>query len=59
MLPRSGPIQPAIYNFIGYFGREWGPLTASATLSILPIIVIFALLGRLIVSGLPQGSAKG
>ncbi|MGN6466442.1 MAG: carbohydrate ABC transporter permease [Rhizobiaceae bacterium] len=57
--PTLRPIQPAIYNFIGYFGREWGPLTASATLSILPIIVIFALLGRLIVSGLTQGSVKG
>lgn len=57
--PTLRPIQPAIYNFIGYFGREWGPLTASATLSILPIVVIFALLGRLIVSGLTQGSVKG
>jgi multiple sugar transport system permease protein len=57
--PALRPIQPAIYNFIGYFGREWGPLTASAALSILPIIVIFALLGRLIVSGLTQGSVKG
>jgi multiple sugar transport system permease protein len=57
--PALRPIQPAIYNFIGYFGREWGPLTASATLSILPIIIIFALLGRLIVSGLTQGSVKG
>lgn len=57
--PALRPIQPAIYNFIGYFGREWGPLTASATLSILPIVVIFALLGRLIVSGLTQGSVKG
>ena len=39
------PIQPAIYNFIGYLGREWGPLTASASLAILPILVIFLALG--------------
>jgi multiple sugar transport system permease protein len=57
--PGLRPIQPAIYNFIGYFGREWGPLTASATLAIIPILVIFALLGRLIVSGLTKGSVKG
>lgn len=57
--PALRPVQPAIYNFIGYFGREWGPLTASATLAIIPILVIFTLLGRLIVSGLTKGSVKG
>jgi multiple sugar transport system permease protein len=57
--PDLRPIQPAIYNFIGYFGREWGPLTASAMLAILPILVAFALLNRLIVSGLTKGSVKG
>lgn len=57
--PALKPIQPVIYNFIGYFGREWGPLTASATLAILPIVVAFAFLGRHIVSGLVQGSVKG
>jgi multiple sugar transport system permease protein len=53
------PVQPAIYNFIGYFGREWGPLTASATLAIVPILITFAFLSRLIVSGLTKGSVKG
>jgi len=53
------PIQPAIYNFIGYFGREWGPLTASATIAIVPVIIVFAFFGRLIVSGMTQGSVKG
>lgn len=57
--PELRPIQPAIYNFIGYFGREWGPLTASATLAIIPIFIAFALLSRLIVSGLTKGSVKG
>jgi multiple sugar transport system permease protein len=57
--PDLRPIQPAIYNFIGYFGREWGPLTASATLAIIPIFIAFALLSRLIVSGLTKGSVKG
>ncbi|MDF2810152.1 MAG: carbohydrate transporter permease [Microvirga sp.] len=57
--PALRPIQPAIYNFIGFFGREWGPLTASAMLAIIPILITFALLGRLIVSGLTKGSVKG
>ena len=25
------PIQPLLYQYIGFFGREWGPLTAAAT----------------------------
>ena len=53
------PVQPAIYSFVGYFGREWGPLTASATIAIVPIVVAFALFGRLIISGLTSGGVKG
>lgn len=53
------PVQPLIYSFIGFFGREWGPLTAAAALAIVPILVVFALLGRLIVSGLTRGAVKG
>jgi len=57
--PALKPVQPVIYAFIGFFGREWGPLTASATLAILPIIVVFVLFGRLMVTGLTKGSVKG
>ena len=57
--PELKPVQPLIYAFIGFFGREWGPLTASAALAILPIIVVFALFGRLMVAGLTKGSVKG
>ena len=57
--PDLKPVQPMIYSFIGFFGREWGPLTASATLAIVPILIAFALLGRHIVSGLTKGAVKG
>ena len=57
--PSLKPVQPMIYSFIGFFGREWGPLTASATLAILPILLAFAVLGRHIVSGLTKGAVKG
>lgn len=53
------PVQPAIYAFVGFFGREWGPLTAAASLAILPIVLAFALFGRLIISGLTGGAVKG
>jgi len=57
--PELKPVQPMIYSFIGFFGREWGPLTASAMLAIVPILIAFALLGRHIVSGLTKGAVKG
>lgn len=57
--PALKPVQPMIYSFIGFFGREWGPLTAAATMAIVPILVAFALLGRHIVSGLTKGAVKG
>lgn len=57
--PALKPVQPMIYSFIGFFGREWGPLTASATLAIVPILLAFALLGRHIVAGLTKGAVKG
>lgn len=57
--PALKPVQPMIYSFIGFFGREWGPLTASATLAIVPILIVFALLGRHIVAGLTKGAVKG
>lgn len=56
--PGLRPVQLAIYNYLGYFGREWGPLTASATLAIIPIIFVFIRLGKLLISGLTQGSVK-
>jgi len=56
--PQLRPIQLTIYNYLGYYGREWGPLTASATIAIIPIILIFAFLSKLLISGLVQGSVK-
>jgi multiple sugar transport system permease protein len=53
------PIQPLLYQYIGFFGREWGPLTAAATIAILPIFLIYAMFGRLLISGLTRGATKG
>jgi multiple sugar transport system permease protein len=57
--PALKPIQPAVYSFIGFYGREWGPLTASAILAVLPILVIFVIFRRQFVTGLTNGAVKG
>ena len=52
-------IQVAIYEFLGYFGRQWGPLMASTILGLIPIIILFSFLGRQLISGLTAGATKG
>lgn len=52
-------IQMAIYDYMGFFGMEWGPLTASATFAIIPILLVFTFLGKQLVSGLTAGAVKG
>lgn len=52
------PIQVSIYNYIGFFGQEWGPLTAAATVAVVPILLVFSFLGKFLVSGLTAGAVK-
>lgn len=49
----------AIYGYLGFYGREWGPLTASAMLSILPVIAVFIAFQRFFLSGMTGGGVKG
>lgn len=53
------PIQSVIYYFNGFFGTDWGALMAAAMVALLPIVIVFSLLGKLMVSGLTQGAVKG
>lgn len=53
------PIQPLLYAYIGFFGREWGSLTAAASLAVLPVFLIYCFFGRLLISGLTRGAVKG
>lgn len=49
----------AIYNYLGFFGREWGPLMAAAMLSVVPVIVVFVVFQRYFLSGMTSGGLKG
>jgi multiple sugar transport system permease protein len=53
------PVQVLVYQYIGFFGRDWGLLTAASTIAILPILVIYGFFGRLLISGLTRGATKG
>lgn len=53
------PITVGMRTFIGQHGTDWGGLMATATLSSLPVIVIFILTQKHIVGGITAGSVKG
>ena len=52
-------IQVGIYYYMTETGVEYGPLTAAAIASIVPIAVIYALLQRAFIQGLTGGAVKG
>jgi ABC-type glycerol-3-phosphate transport system permease component len=49
----------AMYHYISQYGIEWGQLTASAVLSIVPVVVVFLLLQRWFIYGMTSGALKG
>jgi ABC-type glycerol-3-phosphate transport system permease component len=56
--PGLRSIQLSIYYYQGFYGREWGPLTAAAVVAIVPILIVFSFLGKLMVSGMTAGAVK-
>jgi raffinose/stachyose/melibiose transport system permease protein len=53
------PMTLAVYNFFGQYETDWNLVTADILLTILPVIVIYILGQRFIVSGMTAGSVKG
>ena len=45
-------------GIIGQYQVDWGLLLAGASLAILPVVVLFALIGRWFVTGLTEGAVK-
>jgi len=54
---RTLPI--SIYLYLGFSGRQWGPLLAASMVSILPVVAIFVYFQRYFLSGLTGGGVKG
>lgn len=55
----SWPMTLAIYNFFGQFQSDWSLVSADIVLTILPVIIIYLLAQRFILSGLTTGAVKG
>lgn len=52
------PVTVVLNRFIGQFHTRWNDLMAVAAVTALPIIVVFAVLQRFVVSGLMAGGTK-
>ncbi|MBB2820184.1 UNVERIFIED_ORG: ABC-type glycerol-3-phosphate transport system permease component [Rhizobium esperanzae] len=49
----------SITSFLTFQGVQWGPLTAAATLVMLPMLVLGMLVQGQVVRGMSLGSIKG
>ena len=49
----------AIYNFFGQFQQDWNLVAANILLNIIPVIAVYLLGQRFIISGLTGGAVKG
>ena len=51
-------IPVGLAGIIGQYQIDWGLMLAGATLTILPVVVVFAFIGRYFVAGLAEGAVK-
>ncbi|MFD8787682.1 carbohydrate ABC transporter permease [Kitasatospora sp. NPDC059599] len=56
--PERQPLTVGINSFIGNYTVEWNYLFAGSVVAIVPVVVLFALIERRVVSGLTAGSVK-
>jgi multiple sugar transport system permease protein len=56
--PRNEPLTVGLNNFIGAYSVDWQHLFAGSVIATIPVIVLFALIERKVVSGLTAGSVK-
>ena len=53
------PMTLAVYNFFGMFEANWNLVSADIVLTILPVIAVYLMGQRYIVSGMTTGAVKG
>lgn len=53
------PMTLAVYNFFGQFQQDWNLVSADVFLTVVPVLVIYLLGQRFIVSGMTAGAVKG
>ena len=53
------PMTLAVYNFFGQFQQDWNLVSADIVLTVMPVLIIYLIGQRFILSGLTAGAVKG
>lgn len=53
------PMTLAVYNFFGQFQSDWSLVSADILITILPVLLVYLLAQRFILSGMTTGAVKG
>lgn len=53
------PMTLAVYNFFGMFETRWNLVSADIVLTILPVVAVYLIGQRYIISGMTSGAVKG
>lgn len=53
------PMTLAVYNFFGMFETRWNLVSADIVLTILPVVMVYLMGQRYIISGMTSGAVKG
>lgn len=56
---QNWPMTLAVYNFFGMYFRDWNLVCADIVLTSLPVIIVYLLGQKYIVSGMTAGAVKG
>jgi multiple sugar transport system permease protein len=57
--PDKKPLTTGIYSFIGQYDIQWNLLMAASLVAIVPVLIMFLVVQRWLVSGLTVGAVKG
>jgi multiple sugar transport system permease protein len=52
------PLTVGLYSFVGRFSTQWNYLMAGAAMATVPVLALFLVIQRRLVSGLTAGAVK-
>lgn len=56
---KKATVAMAIYSFFGRYNRDWQYVFGALSLAVLPMLILFIILQKYIVSGMTSGAVKG
>ncbi len=57
--PHYWPLEVALNSYLGEQGTQWGLLTASSTMAMMPVLILFLIFQKQFIEGLSRGALKG